>query len=312
MERRGIMAAEKSMCNNEREFVGQLSDELRRMYDSIPEDLDYVPNTDFRKASMEGQLFGPDAEVVPVARWRQYPDVEEDLENMPKVRTQLTRKQEAHLFMQYNYARWKLAKLSEAQAKRFSARRAKEILTWYQHSLNFRSALANANMALVVAMAKRTRINSVEFGELVSEGNMALLRAVDKFDVARGFKFSTYACRAILKGFNRLATKTGVYRQHFPTEFDPEMERSDELTRRHTDQRELAIEDLQRVLLANLASLSDVERTVVGARFAVAGQRQVRTLEQVGRLVGLSKERVRQVQNEALAKLRAALGDQAA
>ena len=51
MERRSIMAAEKSMCNNEREFVGQLSDELRRIYDSIPEEVDYVPNTDFRKAS---------------------------------------------------------------------------------------------------------------------------------------------------------------------------------------------------------------------------------------------------------------------
>jgi RNA polymerase primary sigma factor len=153
--------------------------------------------------------------------------------------------------MQYNYARWKLSKLCQAQRKRYSTRRAKEMLEWYRHSLNFRSALANANMALVVAMAKRTRINAVEFGELVSEGNMALLRAADKFDVRRGFKFSTYACRAILKSFNRLATKTGTYRQHFPTEFDPEMERSDEIDRRHKDQRELAIEDLQRVLALN-------------------------------------------------------------
>ena len=150
MERRGIMAAEKSMCNNEREFVGQLSEELRRLYDSIPEEVDYVPNTEFRKAAMESLLFGPDAEIVPVPRWRQYPEVEEDLENLPKVRTQLTRRQEAHLFMQYNYARWKLAKLCEAQRKRFSSRRAREILEWYRHSLNFRSALANANMALAL------------------------------------------------------------------------------------------------------------------------------------------------------------------
>jgi DNA-directed RNA polymerase specialized sigma subunit len=48
-------------------------------------------------------------------------------------------------------------------------------------------------------MAKRTRLGDVDFAEIVSEGNMALMRAVDKFNVDKGFKFSTYACRAILK-----------------------------------------------------------------------------------------------------------------
>ena len=75
-------------------------------------------------------------------------------------------------------------------------------------------------------MAKRTRMGDVDFGELVSEGNMALLRAVEKFDIGRGFKFSTYACRAILKAFSRIAMKTNRYRQAFPTEFDPTMEKS--------------------------------------------------------------------------------------
>ncbi|KPK78923.1 MAG: hypothetical protein AMJ81_14345, partial [Phycisphaerae bacterium SM23_33] len=150
------------------------------------------------------------------------------------------------------------------------------------------------------------------FGDLVSEGNMALLRAIDKFDVCRGFKFSTYACRAILKAFHRLATKIGTYRERFPTEYDPEMEGSDEVERRHVDQRDLAVEDVQRVLIRNVAGLSDVERAIIGARFAVDGYHQAKTLEQVGRMVGLSKERVRQVQNEALAKLRAALAEVAA
>ncbi len=294
-----------------KDALDDLTVEERRLYASLPEKMDFVPNPSFELEQTEEELFGEHAEDVPVPRWRQYPELDEDAEDEPKARTQLTRKQETVLFLRYNYARFRLTTLVTAQRKRFAARRVEEILHWYRQSLIYRAALTNANMALVVAMAKRTRINSVEFGELVSEGNMALLRAVDKFDIARGFKFSTYACRAILKSFNRLATKTGTYRQHFPTEFDPEMERSDEMDRRHTDQRELAIEDLQRVLLANMAELSEVERTVVGARFAVAGNRQVRTLEEVGRLVGLSKERVRQVQNEALSKLREALEEQA-
>ena len=51
-----------------------------------------------------------------------------------------------------------------------------------------------------------------EFAEIVSEGNMALMRAVDKFSVDRGFKFSTYACRAILKAFSRTAMKSSRHR----------------------------------------------------------------------------------------------------
>ena len=75
-------------------------------------------------------------------------------------------------------------------------------------------------------MAKRVRLKDVDFGDQISEGNMALLRAVDKFDASRGFKFSTYACRAILKSFSRQGMKSTRYRQRFPTGFDPSLESS--------------------------------------------------------------------------------------
>jgi len=283
-----------------------------RVYESIPDSVDYVPHPDYRLAAMGDRLFGPDAEPIHVPPWRPYAEVGQGDASPPKARLFLSRDQEALLFMRYNYARYRLARVMAAQKRRFARSRAAEAVMWYRRVLHVQAALVNANMALVVAMARRTRINTVEFGELVSEGNMALLRAVEKFDVARGFKFSTYACRAILKSFGRLATKTGRYRQYFPTEFDPDMEQSDEIERRHLAQRELAIEDLQRVLLCNTASLTDVEHRVVRARFAVDGARTAQTLEQVGREVGLSKERVRQVQNDALTKLRVALDERAA
>jgi RNA polymerase sigma factor (sigma-70 family) len=311
-----IMATASATAIRPRKVVKIGLEELplqqRRLYESISSEVDYVPHPSYRLVGTQEKLFGPDAEKVEVAQWRQYPDMDEGEVEPTSARPQLSRGQEALLFMRYNYARYRLSHLVEAQNQRFMRTRMQEMLLWYQRALDIRAALTSANMALVVAMAKRTRINTVEFGELVSEGNIALLRAVDKFDVRRGFKFSTYACRAILKAFSRMATKTGAYRQHFPTEFDPGMERSDELDRRRLDQRELAIEDLRRILQANLALLSDVERTVVSARFAVGGEGQVHTLEQVGKLVGLSKERVRQVQNDALAKLRAAMDGQAA
>jgi len=290
----------------------ELSPSDRKTYESIPTEVDYVPHRSFGLARTERELFGPEAESIQVPPWRQYRAVEDPAPPAPKRKCQLTASQEAVLFLRYNYARHRLAKLVTAQRKRFARSRVPQMLTWYRRALENRAALANANMALVVAMAKRARINTVDFAELVSEGNMALLRALEKFDVSRGFKFSTYACRAILKAFSRLASKTANYRQRFPTEYDPGMEQSDEIDRRRTDQRELVMEDLQRVLLKNTADLSDVERKVVAARFAVAGESKALTLEQVGRLVGLSKERVRQVQNEALGKLRLTLKGEAA
>jgi RNA polymerase sigma factor (sigma-70 family) len=202
-----------------------------------------------------------------------------------------------------------LANLMDKQKRRFARSRVPEIMAWYHRVLENRAALTEANMALVVAMAKRTRTSSVELGELVSEGNMALLRAVDKFDFSRGFKFSTYACCAIVKALIRLATQTGTRQQRFPTNADPEWERNHELEWRHADQRELDLEDLRRVLIRNQAGLTDVEKTVLGARFAVVGYDRGHTLQEVSEIVHLSRERVRQVQNRALDKLRLALED---
>ena len=54
------------------------------------------------------------------------------------------------------------------------------------------------------AMAKGINLCGMEFVDLVAEGNMALLNAIDRFDCSRGYRFSTYACNAIVKGFAKL------------------------------------------------------------------------------------------------------------
>ena len=106
---------------------------------------------------------------------------------------------------------------------------ARKLLALKRGELKARTQITQANIPLVLAMAKRCKLAAVDFAELISEGNMALLRSVDKFDCARGFKFSTYACRAILKSFSRVATKTSRYRSRFPVEFDPALEKSDQI-----------------------------------------------------------------------------------
>jgi RNA polymerase sigma factor (sigma-70 family) len=186
---------------------------------------------------------------------------------------------------------------------------ARELLRWHRVAQRLREQIAETNLALVLAMAKRVRIGENEFGDLVSEGNMALMRAVDKFDCGRGFKFSTYACRAILKAFSRHGIKLAKHKQRFPTEFDPELERSNHAEERREAARRESAAELRFIDESNRAELNDIEREVIEQRFGLDRpfiDRQP-TLEQVGRAMGVTKERVRQIQNRALEKIRLAI-----
>jgi RNA polymerase primary sigma factor len=190
---------------------------------------------------------------------------------------------------------------------------AQELLRWYRTAVAYREQIAETNLALVLAMAKRTRMSEVDFADLVSEGNMALLRSVDKFDCARGFKFSTYACRAILKAFSRQGMKLSKYRQRFPTDFDPALEKSNHLENVRRTHEEECAEEVKHIVLNNDAELTQVEQTVIHHRFGLGAKKEAEplTLEQVGQIIGVTKERVRQIQNKALEKIRLYLEENA-
>ena len=142
---------------------------------------------------------------------------------------------------------------------------------------------------------------------------MALLRAIDKFDVARGFKFSTYACRAILKAFSRAGVKLSRYRSMFPTDFDPKLERSDHIDIKRAEHEYNCADEIKQIIKDNRAELTDIEQSVIEHRFAInrQGRRETSdstlTLEQVGQIIGVTKERVRQIQKKALEKIRQSL-----
>ena len=225
----------------------------------------------------------------------------------------LTLDEERALFLRFNYCRHRvMLVLRRFRGQRLNAAAVRELLAWERLAQQLRTDIVRANTSLVLAMARRARHVNVEPGDLVSEGNLALLRCADKFDASRGFKFSTYACRAILASFSRASAKAARHHVHFAASYDPAMERSDHLEIRRERIEHECVEELKRILFDNSADLSTVERSVLTARFSLDGADPLpdarrKTLDQVGNLLGVSKERVRQIQNQALIKLRAVL-----
>ncbi len=279
----------------------------------LREPMDYIDSDEFYKKDAEHKIYDEAPEIQrPDVSW--YRPLMDDLTSNPdrKVRSNgtvlLSAEEERVLFLQYNYARHRVRELQEAVGLgEPSPKQIGEMLYWYRKARGYREQIAETNLALVLAMAKRTRMSEVDFADLVSEGNMALLRSVDKFDCGRGFKFSTYACRAILKAFSRQGMKLTKHRQKFPTDFDPAMEKSNHLETLREQAEKEAADEVKHVVLSNEAELTDVEITVIHHRFGIENvdpDASPLTLEQVGQIIGVTKERVRQIQNKALEKIR--------
>lgn len=286
-------------------------DDRLRLRRILSEPIEYLDHESFHRSGVAKELFADVGAGFDATRvWCNALDTTHPTDHSAMPASTLTTEQERRLFLRLNYARSRMMKiLQSCAARRLTIKAAKELLFWHSQAMTARCEIVQANVPLVLAMAKRTRLGSVDYAELISEGNMALLRSVDKFDCGRGFKFSTYACRAILKSFSRVAMRSSRYRGRFPAEFDPTMERSDHLELLRVETEAQCVDELRGILAHNSADLNEVEAKVIQARFAlgqVEGQEGEgpKTLEQVGLLIGVTKERVRQIQNRALQKLR--------
>jgi RNA polymerase sigma factor (sigma-70 family) len=317
-KRQRMVVRQSSAPGRVRQGAGLSQAEERSLRRILAQPMDYIDSEAFYKPNAEEVIYerAPRIEKPDVAWYRPLMD---DLGPNKHSSSKggrnpgtvlLTAAQERVLFLQYNYARHRVSELQlEVGLSEPTEDQAREILKWYRIASEYRVQIAETNLALVLAMAKRTRMSEVDFADLVSEGNMALLRSVDKFDCGRGFKFSTYACRAILKAFSRQGMKFSKYRQRFPADFDPAMEKSDHLeTLRALHERETA-DEVKHIVQTNQADLSDVEKTVIHHRFGLDAKEEAPplTLEQVGQIIGVTKERVRQIQNKALEKIRVIL-----
>lgn len=266
------------------------------VYRRIPAKLRFVSDSLFGQEGCEEILLGQGA------RWAQ--------SDRPDGEAGLAPGREELLFLQYNYARYRLA---QARAGGGDALvQAREMVVWQERAGAARTKIAQANLALVVSMAARSRYSHVDFNDLVAEGNLALLRSIDTFDVSRGFRFSTYAFRCVVKSFHRLAATTRRHLRGGTVGLGAIGELAQRDDRGLGRQRQETIDDVREALHSERSGLTGDERTVVIERFGLGEAGRRRTLSDLGTMLGLTHSRIRRLQKGALDKMRVMLADEAA
>jgi RNA polymerase sigma factor (sigma-70 family) len=216
----------------------------------------------------------------------------------------LTKEQEVYLFRKMNYLKYRACKLRETlEPARARAATLDEIERLQREALAVKNQIIRANLRLVVSIAKRHVGASNSFDELVSDGNMSLIRAVEKFDYARGNKFSTYASWAIMKNFARSIPVEHHQRDRFLTGHD-EMFAATTDTRSSEHEYENQVQQIRSSLAKILDKLDERERSIIVSRFGLAEAGEPQTLEEVGHQLGVTKERIRQLEVRAMGKLR--------
>ena len=272
----------------------------------------------------------------------------------------LTAQEEVDLALRIEQGLEAEAKL-EAEGDKLSSDEAADLRWTRRDGLRAKRHLVEANLRLVVSIAKRYVGRGMQFLDLIQEGNLGLIRAVEKFDYTKGFKFSTYATWWIRQAITRAIADQArtiripvhmvetinklvrIQRQLLqdlgrePTadEIAEQMELSPEKVReiQKISQEPVSLETpvgeeedsnlgdfiedseapvplerasfklLQEQLESVLHTLSDREKDVIRLRFGLVDG-QPRTLEDVGKKFGVTRERIRQIESKTLSKLR--------
>lgn len=196
-----------------------------------------------------------------------------------------------------HYAAWRLSR----------SKKARDAARWRQRYIEERNRIVLGNRKLVYRAVQKWAANAQSADDLISECQVTFIKIVAAFNPWLGIRFSTYAVTCLMRSLNRISKRMANDRlaQSRSLESLPNIQGANIETDEPADPR---IDALERYLRDKESLLTPRERFVIAHRYHLNGASgTTETLEQVGRALGLSKERVRQVQNIALNKLRDAL-----
>ncbi|MBE9479592.1 MAG: sigma-70 family RNA polymerase sigma factor, partial [Chloroflexi bacterium] len=218
----------------------------------------------------------------------------------------MTPEKERWAFRKYNYLKFRADHLrKELDTNRVKVALVRRIERLLAQAQVVKNQITRANLRLVVSIARKHLHGSQTLFELVSDGNISLMRAVEKFDYFRGFKFSTYASWAIIRNYARSVPKERYRMGRFVTGAEEVMDIVGGLD--GYDPHACSLSELRDSLEVVLAQLSARERSIVVGHFGINSSGRTRTLDQISRQMGLSKERIRQIEQGAMEKLRSML-----
>lgn len=264
--------------------------------------VDYIPHDSFDDRDAEQLILGHDVELSKSSK-KAPPGASSYVASLYETEL-LSKSEEIYLFRKMNYFKYQAELLRrQLDPEKPCSALLEDIHYYLQEADKVRNILLRCNLRLVVSIAKQYLEPDLAFDDLISDGNIALMRSVEKFDCSRGFRFSTYATWAIRRLFYRTLGNRRQRQNRFMNGQDQVFdltadERSNErLTEQSAKQVRESIEQI-------LDRLDDRERLIIARRFGLSKEEKPLTLQEIGDQLGISKERVRQLEHRALGKLR--------
>jgi len=221
----------------------------------------------------------------------------------------LSASEEADLFRRMNYLKYLvLSKRGQLNLDRPHRKQIEEIEALHTEAQRVRDKLVHSNLRLVVSIARKLVSDYYSFDDIVGDGNLLLLRAIEKFDYARGFKFNTYATHVIRRELNRKSKMRRQQAKRVAAELDERLTNTPDV-REATDLQSNLWDRWPRLLALMGQILDDREQTILAMRLGLDLDQGPQNRKSIGERLGISTERVRQLEMRAIARLKAAASE---
>jgi RNA polymerase primary sigma factor len=217
----------------------------------------------------------------------------------------LTHEEETALFRAMNLLKYQADRLRRRLDPAFGDEQlVKSIEAMLRQAHDIRDHIIKANVRLVVSISKKFVTPQISLDDLLSDGIFTLMKAVEKFDFDRGFRFSTYAYRSIARDSYRNVVSIAK-QESLMTRDAEEWAFEQEEDHRSSSMGDIVWSNLRELTNTMLGHLDRRERFIIRSRYALGSHHKSRSFKYLGDKLGVSKERARQLERRAVSKLQA-------